>query len=353
MRRSLALLSTCLTLGCLPMGGLALSSGDAQAQDVIRFYNWSDYVAPSVLSGFEAQTGIKIEITTYASNEELYAGLKLRPGYFDLIVPDHWLVKRLGEEGMLEEINGPKLPGFWNIQANWLNAPHDPINQYSLPYLWGSTSFAVDTKQLPNGDESLGTLFQPPASMKGHVVMLGEATELVALASLYLGLPRCTESPEDLDQIEGLLNKQKPFVSSYITADWANTMEQPQNSIVMSWNGETARARQHRPSLKYAYPKEGVLAWLSTIAIPKNAPHKDLALQFMSYLLRPEVAAKQTAFTHYANAIKASYRYLPADIAQSPEFTIPAKERVEFLVSCPASATDKYREMYLRLTGKP
>lgn len=311
----------------------------------LRLYNWQDYIAPAVLERFTAETGIAVTVTTYASNEEMYAGVKAAPAAYDLIVPDQYMVARMAAEGLLEPLDGPGLANFYNLEPAWIDSPHDPGNRYSVPYLCGTTSFAIDSEALPGLPPTLATLFQPPAAAQGRIALLAELDEVFALAALYLGVPLCTESPIDLGRIESVLSRLKPMVAAFPKEDLPQSIADRQYLIHMAWNGDALRARALRPAMTYVYPREGVLAWLSAIAIPKGARNRDAARRFIEFLLRPEVAAQQTSYTGYANAVQGSEGFLASDMQRAPEFAVPPAVRLTFVPSCNASAVAKRRKV--------
>jgi spermidine/putrescine transport system substrate-binding protein len=318
-----------------------LSFAPAAWAEELQLYNWQDYIAPAVLERFQAETGIAVVVTTYASNEEMYAGVKQQPGKFDLIVPDQYMVARMAEEGLLDVLNGPALPQFYNIEPAWIGTPHDPINAYSVPYLCGTTAFAVDRSVLADPAASLATLFTPAPAAKGKVALLAELDEVFALAAIYLGVPICTESDADLGRIEAVLRRLRPDVAGFPKENLPQSIADPSFVIHMAWNGDVLRARASRPAMSYVFPREGVIAWLSAVSIPKGAPHKAAALQFIDFLLRPEIAALQTGYTGFANAVQGSDDFLAPEMQRAPEFAVPPSVRMVFLPRCSDRALDK------------
>lgn len=337
MRRILALIAGVWIawFGCAASG---------RAED-LQLYNWQDYIAPEVIRRFEGESGIRVIQTSYASNEEMYAGIKQSPGRFDLVVPDQYMVARMAAEGLLEPFDGPSLSHFYNIEPAWIGTPHDPTNRYSVPYLCGTTSFAVDAQALPGTEASLATLFEPPPGTDGKIALLAELDEVFALAALYLNLPVCTESPAELDRIGTLLSRLRPMVAGFPKENLAESIADPRYLIHMAWNGDVLRARAQRPAMTFVYPREGLLAWLSAVAIPREAPNKAAAIRFIDFLLRPEIAALQTGYTGYANAVLGSAEFLAAEMQRAPEFAVPPAVRMVFLPACSETAVIRRRQI--------
>lgn len=333
----------------LALAALLLWTPVARAAE-LQLFNWQDYIAPQVLERFHAATGIRVNVTTYASNEEMYQGVRHTPGRYDLIVPDQYMVDRMAAEGLLDPFDATRLPRFYNIEPAWIGTPHDPTNRYSVPYLCGTTAFAVDSAALPDTPASLATLFQPPLKAHGKVALLAELDEVFALAAIHLGLPICTESEGDLKRIEALLHGLRPHVAAFPKEDLARSIADPRHLIHMAWNGDVLRARAERPQMTFVYPREGVLAWLSAMAVPKDAPNKAAALQFIDFLLTPEVAALQTEYTGYANAVLGSEAFLAPDMQRAPEFAVPPSVRMVFVPRCSPAALEKRKKVLHSLT---
>ena len=330
----------------LALGLLALLwCGTAVQADELHLYNWQDYVAPEAIARFEADTGIRVVLTTYASNEDMYAGVRQEPGRFDLIVPDQYMVARMAAEGLLEPFDGTTLSHFYNLEPAWIGTPHDPTNRFSVPYLCGTTSFAVDSQALPEVPASLATLFQPPAAANGRIALLAELDEVFALAALYLGVPICTESAVDLGRIDSVLSRLRPQIAAFPKENLPRSIADSRYLMHMAWNGDVLRARASRPAMTFVYPREGVLAWLSAMAIPKGAPNKAAALRFIDFLLLPEIAALQTEYTGFANAVQGSDVFLAPEMQRAPEFAVPPSVRMTFLPRCSDDALAKRRKV--------
>ncbi len=338
-----------VVLGRILMGMLAvgcLLSGPAAAAE-LRLYIWADYTAPEVIAGFERETGHKVSLTTFTSYEEMRAELDKDSSRFDLAVPSEYHVAALIRAGLLEKVEAFRLPGFENIEENWRGQSYDPGNDYSIPWHWGTTSFVVDTKRFPDGADSLKLLFEAPQDVR--IGVLDDADEVITMALRYLHLPRCNDTPADLAKVEsllrGLVGRMDLFDAEH-PVDWLVNTTTP---LAMAWNGDALRARRQRPSLRYAYPREGVTVWTDTLVVPKGAQNKDTALAFMTFMLRPENAALQSNYTGYANAIHGSEDMLSAELQASPEIIIPPRARLEFLQACEEPAYGRYRALWSKV----
>lgn len=189
---------------------LALSAQVAAAQEKIVVYHWFEYIPQEVLDKFTAETGIAVVMDTYDSNEALLASLKAGAiGTYDVAVPGDYMVKIMTDEGMLDTIAEGELANRGNILPHWLDASFDPGRQHSIPYQWGSTSFAVNRDAYKGDISTTDILFNPPQELKGKINMLDSQGEVMALASLHMGIPQCSTDRDQLRALNDMLQGAK------------------------------------------------------------------------------------------------------------------------------------------------
>lgn len=317
---------------------VALVAGAAAAEPVaggeLRFYAWADYIAPAVLAKFHRETGIRVTIIPVTTSPELTETLLAGATGFDLAVPSNHHVRRLARAGLIERIDVEALPGAANLQDAWRSPPYDPGNAFSLPWHWGTTGFVVDTTVYGGDIDTLSVLFDPPPALKGRMLFLAGAEEVIKMGLIWLGLPPCSAEPVALERALALVRTQlRPELIADISTVIDRLAHGPAAGGV-AWNGDALRARELRPGLRYAYPREGVILWSDALVIPKGAPNRTAALAFLRFMLRPENAALQSNFTRYANAVRGSEAFLDQAIVTAPEVTVPASARIDFLQFC-------------------
>jgi spermidine/putrescine transport system substrate-binding protein len=312
----------------------------AFAQGELFIYNWTDYTNPELITKFEAETGIKVTLDTYDTNETLLAKLKSGAAGYDIIVPSHNFVPIFIAEGLLEPVNAASLPGYANIDPRWQNPQWDPGNVYTIPWQWGTTSFTINTEKYTGPADSLALLFEPPAELQGQIGMFNSPDEVMAMAEIYLGLPACNESVEDMKKVQELLVAQKPFVKLYSSENIYERMAAGEVLMHQQWNGSAMRARAENPAVQYVFPKEGVVTWMDNLAVAKGAPNKDNAVKFIEFMMQPENAGLQSNFARYANGIAGSEAFMDADLSSAPEIGIPEGVEARFTPSCSAAAIE-------------
>jgi spermidine/putrescine transport system substrate-binding protein len=235
------------------------------------------------------------------------------------------------------------------VEGAWRTPIWDPNSEYSLSWYWGTTSFSIDTSRYSGVTDSLALLFDPPAELAGKVGMFSSPTEVISLALAYLGKPQCNTNPDDLNELQDLLLKQKPSVKIYSSDAVLERMSSGETVISQDWNGDSLRSRLVRPSVKYVYPREGLVAWAETLSVPKSAKNPENAKKFIAFLLQPENAALQSNFVKYASTIKGAEKHYDADLQNAPELVIPADTKLVFSQTCGEQAIQFYDKIWTKL----
>jgi len=317
-----------------------LTSGSALAAGQVNIFTWSGTYAPEVLKKFEEETGIRPTLDSYDSTETLLAKLKQGGSGYDLVSVTHSFSPIFISEGLITPFN-PAAQPYYNNLIDDLKKPHwDPEGLYTMPYYWGTTSFGFDSDVYAEPVNSYDTLFNPPKALQGKINMFDAPSEMLEMASLYLGLPFCTEDSKQAQQILNLLKAQKPFVKTYSSKAGSIRENLIAGELAMStvWGGSFLRARESRATLKYIYPKEGVLAWVEGLAIPKDARNPENAKKLIAFLSQPEVSAMTQAFLKHQSPIKGTDPYLDPSLQGAPELHIPADAKLVFSQTCGEAA---------------
>ena len=147
---------------------LALSTTGVWAQE-LQIYNWGNYTNPKLIEKFEAETGIKVTITDYDSNDTALAKVKAGGHGFDIVVPSNSYIPIWVGEGLLLETRPDQMPNFKNVKAEFVDVDWDPGRHYTVPWQWGSTGVVVNTKYY-DGDINTSAMFlDPPEELRGKI----------------------------------------------------------------------------------------------------------------------------------------------------------------------------------------
>jgi spermidine/putrescine transport system substrate-binding protein len=295
------------------------------AENVVNIYSWSGYIPQSVLKAFTKETGIKINLSEYDNNETLYAKLKTSPhaGY-DIIVPSSYFVQRMLKQNMLAKIDKTQLPNYANLNPLFLHKNFDPNNDYSVPYLWGSSGITINTDYFkPHSVTSWEELWNP--KYKNQLMMLSDPREVFAIALFTLGYSVNDTNPKHIEEAYLKLKKLLPNVKIF-NSDAEQTIYIDEDAVIgMAWNGDINLSQAENPKLKFIYPKEGFVLWIDCIAITKNAPHLENAHKLINFLLRPEIAKQISMQTGYSTPNLKAIELLPQEMQNNPIFN-PSQE---------------------------
>ncbi len=301
----------------------ASSRAPAQPQRVVNFYNWSDYVDPSVLDDFTKKTGISVRYDTFDTSDTLEAKLLAGQSGYDVVVPTGYFLAREIEAGIFQKLDKSKLPNLVNVwpQIAQQLAAYDPGNQYAVNYMWGTTGIGYNVtqaRQILGADATIDSwtyAFDPDKLKKFKdcgVHFLDSSDDIMPAALHYLGLDPNTSDPGDLQKATDLLTKVRPSVRKFHSSEYINAMATGEICFAVGYSGDfkqaASRAAEAKNGIKIAYalPKEGAPLWFDNLAIPKDAPHVAEAQALINYLLDPAVAAKNTNFVSYADGDRPS-----------------------------------------------
>ncbi|MDD3310583.1 extracellular solute-binding protein [Pseudodesulfovibrio sp.] len=309
---------------------LCATSALAQGGELF-LYIWSEYIPDQVVQDFTKETGITVHLSTYDSNEAMYAKIKLAGEGYDLIVPSSDYVALMGRQGLLLPLDKAQLPNFANLAPRFLDQPFDKGNTYSVPYMWGSTSIAVNT-ELTNGIkvESIADLWNP--ALSGKLLMPNDPREVFGLALRLLGYSGNETDPGHLKQAYEKLKTLMPMVRVFDSDSPKQALLSGEVAAGVVWSGEAFVACAENPAIKWVYPPEGVSLWVDSLCIPKGAKNVKEAHAFLNYLMRPDVAALISQEMGYSTPNAKAMELLPAEVRDNPIVYPPADvmQRGEF-----------------------
>ncbi len=299
----------------------------AQAREhVVNVYNWSDYIDPAVLEDFTKATGIKVRYDTFDANEILETKLLTGKSGYDVVVPTGYFLERQIKAGVFQKLDKAKLPNLSNVWPDIASrlAGYDPGNQYAVNYMWGTTGIGFNVKQARAllGEakiDSWDIVFKPELIAKFKdcgVMMLDSADDVLPSALHYLGLNPNSTSPADLEKAADLVMKVRGFVRKFHSSEYLNALASGEICLVLGWSGDIKQAQKRALEAKngveigYAIPETGAQMFFDNFAIPKDAPHVAEAHEFINYMLKPEIAAKNSNFVSYANGNLASQKFI-------------------------------------------
>jgi spermidine/putrescine transport system permease protein len=317
-----------MTVGLLVLvTPVALARSQSHGTRELNLYLWSNYIAPETLRKFEERTGAKVNLDVYDSAEALLSKMLAgNPGY-DVICPPTYTLAPLIKASVLAELDHDRLPHFQGSAPEFIGRSWDRENRYVIPYLWGVTGIASDSRRVPVV-ESWRELLDP--KWKGSILMLDDAREAIAFGALLLGLDPNASDQASLTRIRKVLIDQKPLVRAYDSASFDDAVLSGEVALAQSWSGQIAKIMKEASWVRFTIPREGAMMFLDTLAIPRDAPHADLAHEFLDFVMEPEIAAEICLTTGYSTPSRAGRALLPAAIRDNKTM-FPAQADLERL----------------------
>ncbi|MBS0387526.1 MAG: polyamine ABC transporter substrate-binding protein [Proteobacteria bacterium] len=349
-----------LIAGCggRPQAGTAVGSAPAGAADgpeekVLNIYNWSDYIAPELVRGFEREFGIKVNYDVYDSNAVLETKLLTGKSGYDIVVPTAAFMAREIPAGVFRTLDPALLPNAKNIdpRIRAQTAPFDPEFAHGVNYLMSTSGIGYNVAQvaaaMPDAPlDSLRMVFDPTVVShfaKCGVQFIDAPDEVVNTVLFYLGRRPNSEDPADLAAAEQVLMRIRPYVRSIETETYIETLANGDVCLVFGWSGDVgqaaARAREahNGNSIRYVIPREGAMLYFDLLAIPADAAHWRNAHLFMNYMLRPDVAARNANFLRYATTNAAALPLIEPQLRHDPNIYPPPEVMAKLVPDLPRS----------------
>ena len=336
-----------MTRTLLAAAGLAVLAGPVLAEE-IHVYNWSEYIGPDTVKGFEAETGIKVVYDFYDSNEVLEAKLLAGHSGYDVVVPTSTFLRRQIPAEVYQPLDRDRLPHWGNLDPGLMQDAEadDPGNAYAAIYLWGTNGIGYNKPKVaerlgPDAPvDSWALVFDPAYASKladCGLTMLDTASEMVPLALAYLGLPTDSTKAEDLEKVEALFAGIRPYVRYFNASQYNTDLAAGEVCVSVGFSGDIFIAADQAAEgveIAYSVPKEGAMVWFDMLAIPSDAPNPAGAHAFIDYLLRPEVIGAVTNAVFYPNANAAAAPFVDPEILADPSI-YPTPEVLERLFPQP------------------
>jgi spermidine/putrescine transport system substrate-binding protein len=247
----------------------------------------------------------------------MYDHVKASNGEYDLVVPSTYYVSKMEKEGLLLLINKAQLKNFDNLDERLLSLKHDPKNEYSIPYLWGTTSLFIDTAQITSRRPTAwADLWRP--EFKGKLLLTDDMREVFHVGLRSLGYSGNSTNPAEIEAAYKKLLKLRPNIVEYNSDTPREAITEGRAVAGMIWNGEAHLAKQDRFTISYIYPSEGAILWIDNLVIPKNAKNPTAALRFIDFLLKPAMAAIASESIGYATPNKQALKLIDPWVRGSP-----------------------------------
>lgn len=314
---------------------------------VLNVYNWGEYISDGSEDSYDTNAAfeewylaeygkeVKVNYTTYASNEDMYAKLKSGAVKYDIVIPSDYMIELMIEEDMLEEIDFSNIPNYQYIDEKYRNLFYDPDNKYSVPYTYGMVGIIYNTTMIEGTPDSWGLMWDE--NYKGKILNFNNPRDAFGTAMYKLGIDVNTSDTADWDAAFEALKAQKPLVQSYVMDEIFNKMKGASAAIAPYYAGDFLTMYDDNNDLAFYYPKEGTNVFIDAICIPKGTQHKDIAEAYINFMLSEDAAIANAEYIGYASPntlVRDSAEYAEYMNDIHPDaYDILYPENVEFLTS--------------------
>ncbi len=328
-------------------GGTSAATG---GKGQLNLYIWTEYVPDSVIKGFQTQTGIKVNVSTYSTNEDMLAKVKSESeGAFDVVQPSDYMVEQMIKQGMLQKLDKSKMTNEKNISDAFLNQSYDPENQYSMPYLGGVAGIAVNTSKIKDSITSYADLFNP--KYKKTIVALNDYRAVIGMAARSLGMSMNETDDSKLAQIKTQTLKLKGNIKLYDSDSPKSALISGDCNLGFCWSAEIALAMKDNPAIKIVFPKEGAYVFFDNWCITKGAKNAANANAFINYMMDAQTGKAVSEEFPYLQPNKAAVDLLGDSYKNNPAENVPEDviKKGEHVKNLDTAALAKYNEIWTEL----
>lgn len=316
-------MAVCLAAASLTLSGCGSKAGK---NGEVVVYNWGEYLDPEVIDMFEEETGIKVVYEEFETNEIMYPKVEAGAVAYDVICPSDYMIQKMIENDMLQEINFDNIPNIKNIDETYMEKSQefDPENKYSVPYCWGTVGILYNKTMVKEPVDSWSVLWDE--QYKDNILMQNSVRDAFAVALKYKGYSLNSTNEKELTEAKDLLIKQKPLVQAYVIDQVRDMMIGEEAAIGVIYSGEAIYTQRENSDLEYVIPKEGSNVWIDSWVIPKNAKNVENAEAFINYLCKPEIALMNFEYITYSTPNKAARELIEDEDIKNSTIAFPSAD---------------------------
>ncbi|AHE66782.1 ABC transporter substrate-binding protein [Legionella oakridgensis] len=306
---------------------IVLFTAPTYANNVVNVYVWGGEIPKSLIHQFERETGIKVNFSTYDSNETMYAKLKAsRQSVYDVIMPSGYYVERMKKQGMLTKLTHDKIPNLDNIDPLFTKSQYDAGNHYSVPLTWGATGIFYNTQWVHDIPKKWSDLWEK--RWHRQLLLLDDSREVFSIALMSLGYHPNDKNPAHIQQAYEQLLALVPNIKLF-ASDSVQAIIIDEDAIAGSaWNGDAYKAQAENKQIHFIYPKEGYVIWVGCLSIPNHPPHPKEAYAFINFMLKPSSAVQIALREGHAITNAKGKALLPDTIRHNP-MIYPSQETLK------------------------
>lgn len=314
MKKCLSLLlALLLCLSCAVLPGCVQDESN-----VVNVYNWGEYIDESIFDEFEEETGITVNYATFSSNEMLYSSIKSGGSKYDVIIPSDYMIARMIDEELLLKLDYSQIPNMANMDSQYLNRDYDPRQEYSVPYMWGTTGIIYNTTMVDKAPTSWMDLFT--TEMRGQVLIFDNPRDCIGLALKALGYSFNTTDKEEIREAAELLmeQKKKGIVQAYVMDQIFDKMINNEAAIGTYYAGDYVIMAEENPDLAFCMPEEGANLFVDAMCVPVCCENYDNAMAFINFMCRDDIVLRNCDEVGYSTPSATALAQMDPEMAEDP-----------------------------------
>ena len=265
-------------------------SGCGSSDNVLKLFNYGDYMSDELIAQFEKESGIRVRQDTFDTNEDMYEKVAGGQTQYDLIIAGDYTIEKMIEKDLLQPLNISAFSNYGNLDKDYMAklAAADPGNKYAIPYTWGTVGILYNTKWIPEGSVTSWKDLWNPAYKEHGILMQDSVRDTFMVAEMILGIDMNTTKEDDLKKVVDLLMQQKSIVAGWKNDEARDDLIEGNAGIGMIYSGEYLYCLEKNEDLAFCIPKEGTNVWFDCFVIPKNSKNVTAAEKFIDFMLRAE-----------------------------------------------------------------
>lgn len=362
LKKKLVAIFTIILILAANVGGVLLYKSHKTSAVTINVYNWGEYISDGSDGGlnvneeFTRRTGIRVNYSTFQSNEALFAKLQNGGTNYDVVIPSDYMVSKMIEHDMLKKLDFSKLPNAAHIDEAFRNPAYDPTNVYSVPYTWGTVGIFYNKKMVTESEANINWDILWSPKYAGKILMFDNPRDAFAISQIRLGIPLNTRTKADWLRAAEDLKAQKPLVQAYVMDQIFDKMGNGEAALAPYYSGDAALLTQRNKDIGFVVPKDGTNKFVDAMCIPKNAEHPAEALAYINFMCEPEIAAENIKYIGYSSPSTAVKNRLDPSIANDKD-RYPNEETLknaQGFTSLPNEITSLIDSLWISIkTGEP
>ncbi len=317
-----------------------------EEEKVLNLFTWELYVDADTISQFEKETGIKVNYTSFATNEEMLIKLQnMQGGSYDVIIASDYILNMARKGELLSKLDLSLLPNYKNLDENYLSNYYDENNEYTVPYIVGTPLIVYDPAVVPFEMKGYNDLFDP--RLEDSVVVIDDARNIVGITLMSMGYTLNETEDDILQKAADKLPSLRKNIRSFNSDTGYVDLLSGECSVAYMFTPYVIMAMQENPDLKVVFPEEGLGVGIDSMVIPVNAPHKQNAHKLINFILDAQIGAQVAENQLFVTPNRESKSFLSEEMLNNPALYIDSTlmEGAQFMQDV-GEVESKYQDIY-------